>query len=52
MYKIFGKNAVIPMMLLMSLICVVSNLIPAWLFFIMCIGFSAFIFTEYRHREV
>lgn len=39
----YGRNLIIPMFLLMSVICVVSGLIPVWLFFIIAISSSVFL---------
>lgn len=39
----YGKNIIIPMFLLMSIICLASSLIPVWLFFVIAISCSLFI---------
>lgn len=48
MYKKFGKNAIFPMLILMSIICLIGELIPIWLFFIMLIGFATILLIQRR----
>lgn len=47
----FGKKAIIPMFMLMSFICVATNLIPIWLFFIMMIASGTLLFTQYKRDD-
>ena len=42
------KEIIIPLLLLMSIICFVSNLIPLELFFVMILCFGSFIFLQYK----
>lgn len=44
----FGKKAILPMFVLMSLICVATDLIPIWIFFIIAISTGALIFGQYK----
>jgi len=46
MRKRFGITGVIIMFILMSLICVISNLIPVWLFFIIAFGSIGFLIMK------
>lgn len=50
-YIEFGKDLVIPMLILMSLICYVTNLIPIEVFFIIMLSCGVFIVENYRGRE-
>ena len=43
LYKKFGSGVILPMFLLMSLICVLANLIPIWLFFIIALSSIGFL---------
>ena len=45
-YKKFGESAIIPMFMLMSIICFISDLIPVWLFFILMFGSVVMLFTK------
>ena len=49
--KQLGKMSFVPMMLLMTLICFATGLIPTWLFFVLAICFGAFIFMQRRFKE-
>lgn len=52
-WRKFGKIGFILMFLLMSLICVITNLIPVWLFFLIAFGMSIFIIKEMsKKREI
>lgn len=42
----FGKNTIVPLMLLMSLVCMVTEIIPLWLFFIIVFPSALFIFLK------
>lgn len=42
----YGKNLIIPLFVLMSIICVITNIIPIWLFFIIMISILTFIFLR------
>jgi len=46
-----NRNIIIPIFILMSIICVMTSIIPYWLFFIIIISSSLFIFTR-RHKGV
>ena len=50
-YVRFGKNLIVPMIILMSLICFIGNLIPAELFFIIMFGCSALVIGDRRRGE-
>lgn len=50
-YKKFGEVALIPMFMLMSVICFIANLIPAWLFFVLLLGSGALLFGKKRITE-
>lgn len=41
-----GKESIIPLFLLMSLLCVITEIIPIWLFFIIAISSSVFILRK------
>lgn len=44
----FGKNIILPMFIFMSLLCVITNLIPIWLFFIIALASGTLIFISYK----
>lgn len=44
----FGKNGLMLMFVLMSLICAITGLIPIWLFFIIVVGIGTFLFVDYK----
>lgn len=44
--KKFGKETVIPMLIIMTIICYLTDLIPIWLFFIAIIGLIATLFLK------
>lgn len=46
MYEQFGKNVLLPMFLLMSIICVITSIIPVWLFFVIVLSSIGFIVME------
>ena len=46
-----GKNAIIPVFLLMALILTLTSLIPVWLFFIILVGCVLFLFGKNRYEE-
>lgn len=50
-YTIYGKKAIIPMLILMTIICFISNLIPTWLFFILMFCYSGTIFLQYKQKR-
>lgn len=41
-----GKNMIVPLMMLMSLICVATEIIPIWLFFVIIFPSSLFLFLK------
>ena len=45
-YKKFGEDAIIPMFILMSVVCLVAELIPAWLFVVLMVGSVIMLFTK------
>ncbi|MBA7494964.1 hypothetical protein ES702_05542 [subsurface metagenome] len=48
-YKRFGKKAIAPIFLLMLIICVITSLIPVWLFFVVIFAFAGlFLFDQKR----
>lgn len=47
----FGKKAILPMFMVMSIICLATNLIPIWLFFIMILGSGALIIAQYKRGD-
>lgn len=49
-YSRYGKDALIPMFILMSLICVITSLIPIWLFLIIVISLSLFLFMSRKEE--
>lgn len=50
-YSKFGKDSVVPMLIIMSVICYVSNLIPVELFFVIMFSCSVFVIESYKGRE-
>ena len=48
---LYGKSFVIPIFLLMSLILVISGIIPIWLFFIIALSSSLFLVKENVQRD-
>ena len=46
MYGKFGKSAIIPMFLLMSIVCFATNLIPVWLFFLIIVASGGIIVSQ------
>jgi hypothetical protein len=44
--KKFGSSVIVPMFLLMSLVCVLTNLIPVWLFFIIAFSSIGFLIMK------
>ena len=42
----YGKKIVVPMLLLTSVVCVSTGLIPAWLFFVLIFCFGCFLFLS------
>lgn len=44
----FGKKSIIPMFMVMSIICVATQMIPIWLFFLIIIGSGALLITQYK----
>lgn len=49
--KLYGKFLIVPLFFMFSLILVITNLIPIWLFFVILFSSSLFIFFE-KDREV
>lgn len=47
-YKKFGKRVVAPVLMLMSIVCVATDLIPYWVFFVMLFSFIIFMFFSYK----
>lgn len=47
----YGKKTYLWVFMFMSLFCVITDLIPVWLFFIICFCFSLFLFVQRRRRE-
>jgi len=45
-----GSKVVIPILLLMSLLCVTNGLIPVWLFVVIAIGLGSIFLVGYRSR--
>lgn len=45
-----GKNMIVPLMMLMSLICVATEIIPIWLFFVIIFPSSLFLFLKRKER--
>lgn len=48
----FGKKAILPIFLLMSLVCVATDLIPIWIFFVIILGSGALLFAQRNRRDV
>jgi hypothetical protein len=48
MYAKFGKQAVLPMLILMSIVCLVGGLIDAWLFMIIVLGLGALLIFQIK----
>ena len=49
--SIYGKKIIIPMLILMTILCFSTNLIPLWLFTIMMICFVSTLFLQYKYRD-
>jgi len=47
----YGKNTILPMFILMSIICFATDLIPVWLFFIIMISAGAFLFMKHKGAD-
>lgn len=47
-YTKLGKDSIIPMLVLMSLLCFATGLIPAWIFFIIVLSLAVFLFMRKR----
>lgn len=47
-YTKFGKNSIVPMIMLMSVICFATQLIPTWLFFVILLCSGGFLFMRQR----
>jgi len=47
----FGNKAILPMFVLMTVICFVTALIPAWLFFVIAFGLVGFIFMKRKRKK-
>ncbi len=52
MYGKFGKSAVMPTMMIMSIICFIGALIPAWLFVLMMFGFGAMLIFQLKEGGI
>jgi len=50
-YSKFGKSVVVPMIILMSVICYITNLIPIELFFIIMFGCSMIVIQDYKKDD-
>lgn len=48
----YGKNTILPMFILMSIICVATELIPMWLFFIIALSSGAFLFMKRNRSDI
>ncbi len=46
--KKFGKKVIVPVLMLMSIVCVATDLIPYWIFFVMIFSFIVFMFFSYK----
>ncbi|QYW08118.1 adhesin [Lokiarchaeota virus WyrdV1] len=44
----FGRKIILPMFIFMSLLCVITNLIPIWLFFVIAIACGSLIFVSQK----
>jgi len=44
----FGKKIILPMFIVMSLLCAMTNLIPIWLFFVIAIACGSLIFISQK----
>ena len=51
LYKRFGEGAIIPTFILMTIICFITNMIPAWLFVVMMMGCGAFLFMQKKRGD-
>lgn len=47
----FGKKVIFPFFIFMAILCFITSLIPAWLFFIIAIGCAGFIFTYQKKKK-
>lgn len=46
--KKYGKNIIVPMIMIMSIISVATDLIPVWLFFVIILSSGAFLFMKFK----
>ena len=49
--SVYGKKAIIPMLILMTLICFISNLINVEIFFIMMLCLGSALFLQYKKER-
>lgn len=47
-YERYGKNTILPVFILMSVLCFATGLIPTWLFFIIMLASAGFLFMKKR----
>ncbi|MFX1501189.1 MAG: hypothetical protein ACFFDH_09530, partial [Promethearchaeota archaeon] len=47
-YKKFGKQIILPMLIIMTVIAFITQLIPVWVFIILILGFGALLFLQRR----
>jgi hypothetical protein len=50
-YKKWGSSAVIPMLIIMSLVCFISGIIPTWVFFIIGLCLGALLFMQRSQKR-
>ena len=50
--KKFGNKAIVPVLMMMSIVCVASNLIPFWMFFVLMLCFFALLIYDYKRKGV
>jgi len=49
--SVYGKKAILPMLMLMSIICFATNIIPIEIFFIIIIALGCGMFLEYKKEK-